>query len=216
MTDWLEIGPCKLACGDSLEILPEIAAGSIDCVVTDPPYLREYVHLYEAMAERLPRVCREGAFVYAYAGAEVLPQVIAGMTKYLTWFWLCNIQHRGGTARLWYKRLMVTSKPVVVCTVGLTNQDSLRWCAIDYNSGRKSKNHNHPWEQDITFPVYVAEMRTEEGQTILDPFMGSGTTGVACIQTGRRFIGIEISPQYFDIACRRIRNACENRQGKLF
>ena len=45
--------------------------------------------------------------------------------------------------------------------------------------------------------------------TILDPFMGSGTTGVACIQTGRRFIGIEIEPRYFDIACERIRRAYE-------
>lgn len=47
--------------------------------------------------------------------------------------------------------------------------------------------------------------------TILDPFMGSGTTGVACVKLGRRFIGIEIDPKYFDIACRRIEEA--TRQG---
>ena len=45
------------------------------------------------------------------------------------------------------------------------------------------------------------------GDTILDPFMGSGTTGVACVKLGRKFIGIEIEPKYFDIACRRIDEA---------
>ena len=46
-----------------------------------------------------------------------------------------------------------------------------------------------------------------KGHTILDPFMGSGTTGVACVKLGRKFIGIEIEPKYFDIACRRIEAA---------
>ena len=48
---------------------------------------------------------------------------------------------------------------------------------------------------------------THEGDTILDPFMGSGSTGIACVQTGRNFIGIEIDPTYFEIAKRRIEEA---------
>lgn len=48
---------------------------------------------------------------------------------------------------------------------------------------------------------------SNEGATILDPFMGSGTTGVACVQTGRKFIGIEIEPKYFEIAKKRIQQA---------
>lgn len=55
---------------------------------------------------------------------------------------------------------------------------------------------------------------TELGATVIDPFMGSGTTGVACVQLGRKFIGIEIEPTYFDIACKRIDEA--TRQGRLF
>jgi site-specific DNA-methyltransferase (adenine-specific) len=53
-----------------------------------------------------------------------------------------------------------------------------------------------------------------EDTHILDPFMGSGTTGVACMNLGRKFIGIEKEPKYFDIACRRIEDA--QRQGRLF
>jgi site-specific DNA-methyltransferase (adenine-specific) len=53
-----------------------------------------------------------------------------------------------------------------------------------------------------------------EGATVLDPYMGSGTTGVACIRTGRRFLGIEIDPVHFETACERLTN--ELRQGRLF
>ena len=56
---------------------------------------------------------------------------------------------------------------------------------------------------------------TVEGETILDPFMGSGTTGVACINTNRRFIGIEISEDYFNIAKRRIETALRERSERL-
>jgi len=55
---------------------------------------------------------------------------------------------------------------------------------------------------------------TNEGQTVLDPFAGSGTTGVACMNLGRKFIGIEIERRYFDIACERI--AAAQAQGRLF
>ena len=57
-------------------------------------------------------------------------------------------------------------------------------------------------------------IKSNVGQIILDPFMGSGTTGVACMNLGRKFIGIEIEPKYFEIACKRIDQS--QRQGQLF
>jgi len=61
---------------------------------------------------------------------------------------------------------------------------------------------------------YLIKKLSNESETIFDPFMGSGTTGVACARLGRKFIGIEIEPRYFDIACERIDR--EYAQGKLF
>ena len=65
----------------------------------------------------------------------------------------------------------------------------------------------HPCPKPLLFTEWLVERSSLAGETLLDPFMGSGTTGVACAKLGRKFIGIEIEPKYFDIACRRIEAA---------
>jgi site-specific DNA-methyltransferase (adenine-specific)/modification methylase len=71
----------------------------------------------------------------------------------------------------------------------------------------------HPTQKPLEVMKWVIEL-CPKSETILDPFMGSGTTGVAAIQLGRKFIGIEREPKYFDIACKRIEQAVA--QGQLF
>jgi hypothetical protein len=73
---------------------------------------------------------------------------------------------------------------------------------------------DHPMPRCLAHVRWLVKWHTEDTDTVLDPFMGSGTTGVACVKLGRRFIGIEIEPKYFDIACRRIEAA--TRQPDLF
>lgn len=70
----------------------------------------------------------------------------------------------------------------------------------------------HPTEKPVSLMEWC--VRRVKSNTVLDPFMGSGTTGVACVNLQRRFIGVEIDPKYFDIACERIENAY--RQERLF
>lgn len=75
----------------------------------------------------------------------------------------------------------------------------------------RASEQNEPRVHSTQKPVWVMkwiiERYTKPGDTVLDPFMGSGTTGIACIKTGRNFIGCEISPEYFAIAKRRIAEA---------
>ena len=71
----------------------------------------------------------------------------------------------------------------------------------------------HPTTKPVPLMAELLNLFTNTGQTVLDPFMGSGTTGVACMNLGRKFIGIEIEPKYFDIACERIENV--QRQARL-
>jgi len=74
-------------------------------------------------------------------------------------------------------------------------------------------NHGHPTEKPVLLMSYLVRLSVRHAGVALDPFMGSGTTGVACAQLGRKFIGIERDPRYFSIACRRIEDA--QRQGSL-
>lgn len=69
----------------------------------------------------------------------------------------------------------------------------------------------HPTQKPVALMEYLIRTYTNEGEVVLDNCMGSGTTGVACANTGRRFIGIEREPKYFDIACRRIEDAQRQR-----
>ena len=72
----------------------------------------------------------------------------------------------------------------------------------------------HPNEKPVELIERLVSIHTSEADTVLDPFMGSGTTGVACAKLGRKFIGIELEPKYFDIACKRIDDAY--KQPRLF
>ena len=71
----------------------------------------------------------------------------------------------------------------------------------------RTRNELHPTQKPVDMTEYMLSKFSDEGNVILDPFMGSGTTGVACVNTNRNFIGMELSDKYFEIAERRIRQA---------
>jgi len=74
-------------------------------------------------------------------------------------------------------------------------------------NNRSSERNSHPSQKPVNLLSWLIRSYSTDATTILDPFMGSGTTGVACVKLGRKFIGIELDEGYFDIACKRIRDA---------
>lgn len=84
----------------------------------------------------------------------------------------------------------------------------------DAGQGHGGPPNEHPTQKPVRLMRELVGLFTSPGQVVLDPYMGSGTTGVACMETGRKFIGIEIEPRYFEIACRRLEDA--QRQERLF
>jgi site-specific DNA-methyltransferase (adenine-specific) len=82
-----------------------------------------------------------------------------------------------------------------------------------WNFAAPKFNHGHPTEKPVPLMLYIVRLSVRKSGVVLDPFMGSGTTGVAAVQMGRKFIGIERDPKYFDIACERIARA--QAQGQL-
>ena len=108
---------------------------------------------------------------------------------------------------------------------GFTGLTAILYYGKDYRAGKgalpssikvteAAEKCGHPCPKPIRAWSWLVGKLSQEGETILDPFMGSGTTGVACVKLGRKFIGIEIEPKYFDIACKRIEDAY--KQGDLF
>ena len=82
------------------------------------------------------------------------------------------------------------------------------------SKSERGEDNTHPTVKPQELMKYLCRLVTPKGGTVLDPFMGSGTTGVACMNLSRKFIGIEVDPKYFDIACERIKQA--QRQIKMF
>ena len=113
---------------------------------------------------------------------------------------------------VWDKRKGFTRNDFADCEMAWTNKGGVARLINHYWNGmmrdsEKGVERVHPTQKPIAVMEWAIKETTDDNHTILDPFMGSGTTGVACVKLGRKFIGIEIEPKYFDIACKRIEAA---------
>jgi len=182
----------KLYLGDCLEVMRGMPDKCVDAVITDPPYPDYYANEYkyfDGILEPLKEFdCRQLVFWSAkvefpldYSAIHIWDKAI-GVSQYE------RIFERNGHKNFQVFREMSIFSSVRAKIAGDTF-------------------YNHPSQKPIKLIRKLIEKYTHEGDTILDPFMGSGTTGVACVQTGRNFIGIEIDPTYFAIAEKRIAEA---------
>lgn len=193
----------ELRCGDAVEIMSTIANNSIDLIMTDPPYPKEFEHLYTEMAREAGRILRIGGSLVTLCGHHQLARILPAMTQYLKYRWIIKLDHNGHHARM-RMGIMVTWKPML----WFVNQKlSPRRNVIDTAESRGRSKINHPWEQSIDYALWGIENLTDDYDTVLDPFMGSGTTGIVCVSLGRNFIGIDIDQRYVDVAARRIAEA---------
>ncbi len=204
MIEPVVLGDCTLFLGDLTEILPAMKTGNIDMVFTDPPYLKEYLSLYSVIAEQAKRLLMVGGYLFCYGSTEHLPDHLNRINQYLDYYWTVALLHMGGYPRIWNKKLMSGYKPVMVFTNGQPKEK--KWMATVANSDMMDKRY-HKWGQGIGFPTKVISMLCPKDGIVLDPCLGGGTTAVACVQLGRKFIGIEIDEKYFDIAVKRIKEA---------
>jgi len=222
----VRIGDAILYLGDCLEILPTL--GPVDAVVTDPPYnygkwygkyhdddmpeLEFWVWLEERM-RALP--IRDGGVIYFTCSTQMMARCEAWeflrFRQWLIWHRpnLINV-HAHSDWKHTYEPIYYGGKGSFKTTKGIFPDSAVFTIAAPQSNFADGRWH-------ITqkpIGLYMAILPRVDAQTILDPFMGSGTTGVACARLGRKFIGIEIEPKYFDIACKRI--AREYAQLKLF
>lgn len=207
------IGDATLYLADCMEVLPTL--GKVDAVITDPPYGINENSVKVASRANATAARDYGEFDWDIAppNPEVIDllrskgecvAIFGGNYFYLppSSCWL-----------VWDK---LNSGDFADCELVWTNwPKAVRRLQWRWNGMIRQGNEEryHPTQKPLEVMKWVIQL-CPKAQTILDPFAGSGTTGVAAIQLGRKFIGIEREPKYFDIACKRIEQAA--KQGQLF
>lgn len=184
---------------DCRDVLPTLSG--IDCVITDPPYGIGFA----SQPTRYQRINGLAPKTWDNERPD-LSAALAAAGKVVIW---------GGNyfslppSRGWLVWTKTGNAPSMADL-------ELAWTSVDMNSRRFEKSVKsasleknlqeaaHPTQKPVELMVWSIEQMPAPAETICDLFAGSGTTGVACVRLGRRFIGIEIEPKYFDIACRRI------------
>jgi site-specific DNA-methyltransferase (adenine-specific) len=211
MTRVETIGRATLYLGDCRDLLPTI--GRVGAVVTDPPY---------GLGDKWQGGGGKGKSSWAFDPAEAQSwdgEVAEGVEDLTSLapdviIWGGNY-YRLPPSRCW---LIWDKKQNDDWTTG---QAEMAWSSLGrpirvFRFAQCEQANEGPKEHPTQKPLALMKwcLKWTDAQTILDPFMGSGTTGVAAVQMGRDFIGIELEPKYFDIACKRIEDA--QRQGDLF
>lgn len=218
------IGDCTLYLGDCRDILPLLPP--VDAVVTDPPYGVGFKYeSHDDTSDGYPD------FIWPIIeAAEALTKPGGPVFVWQAQRWIARFHEI--FPRDW--RLLIAAKnfvqmrptvmqyaydPVVVWwkeggepwradrQSGFTNRDFVISDCASAVSDTKSLAKQHPCPRQVDVCEHVIGNWCPPGSVVLDPFMGSGTTGVACVRLGRTFIGIEKEPVYFDLACRRLHQA---------
>lgn len=193
----------KIICGDCLEVMKEMPDKCVDLVLTDPPYSKEFLSLYENIAKESKRILKNEGLIIAYAGHYHLPKVFELMGKHLKYYWTFCLLHQGGGSKMIFeKRISCFWKPIVAFSNSRKGETTKIISDVIQGSGRNKESH--PWEQATNELFPLIEKYTKENDIILDPLLGSGTTAEACKLLHRDFIGIEINPEYCKIAEERL------------
>ncbi len=207
----VEIGDATLYCGDCREILPTLPMH--DAVITDPPYGMKFNSNYrldkhqkisgDDSVEHLVAACNMDArhSKYVFCRWDNLRDVPSPKSC-VTW-----VKNNWSMGDLNHEHARQTE--IALFYPGV-NHDFPAGRPTDVVVAARTGNEWHPTEKPLMLMSWF--IKHTRG-AVIDPYMGSGTTGVACVQMGRQFTGIEREPKYFDIACRRIEQA--QAQGQL-
>lgn len=191
----------RLICGDLAAASREIEPESVDLIFTDPPYDEGAIQSYGDLASLAARILKPGGSLICYAGHYALPDIFPLMTPHLRFWWTLALEHTGNSARLPGKWVFVGWKPLLWFV-----KDSRRdneYISDLFRSKQPDKTL-HPWQQDVSEALYFIEHLTSNGDLVLDPFCGSGTTLIAGVQIGRRVIGIDRDPAALETSRERL------------
>jgi len=243
--------------GDCIEVMKSISDGSIDAIITDPPYGTtackwDSVIDFDLMWEQLNRIIKPNGAIVLNSSQPFTSALIMSNPKYFKYEWIWQKSHATGHLNskrqpmrqheniCVFYRSQCTYNPQMIDKTYLDKRTrsgddnevnvygdfkkvdrqipttkgypkTIQYFATPFKGGEGGK---HPTQKPVTLMEYLIKTYTNEGETVLDFTMGSGTTGVAAKNTNRKFIGIEQDKNYFNISKERINK--EQPQKELF
>lgn len=216
--------------GDCLEVLPTL--GKVDAVVTDPPYGIGLGNHSDSKETRPGVGLKKQAYESYDDTPENFEKIVAPAIELAL-----GIADRGAVFTAGSSIWMLPVASAIGGVYMPSGQGRTKWgfqnlahclfygIAPDLHKGARnivfrscesSEKNGHPCPKPLGWMEWAVGFATRSGETALDPFMGSGTTGVAAVKLGRKFIGIEIDPKYYAIARERIQTAIEEREMDMF
>ena len=225
--DWERDG-IQLYCADCMDVLPHLSG--VDAVVTDPPFgigfkyeshddsPEGYGKWIWSVISSCEAICSEGSPMFVW-------QTMKNVRHFHEWF---PRDYRIFAAAKNFVQLRPTpmqySYDPVICwwtegekwASGTASRDFHIANTAPVVASPLNIEKGHPCPRPLDQVTHMVEQWCKPESVVLDPFMGSGTTGVACVKLGRKFIGIEKEPKYFDIAVKRIERALSEERSSLF
>lgn len=193
----------KLLHGDFRERLMELEPGSVDAIVTDPPYPAEFLPLWSDLSAIAARILKPQGVLVAVTGKIHLPQVMASLGGHLSYGWMYAQPLPGSSSRILARSVLQEWKPWLAYSNGQWPSGSVGWHPdlLDASSRHKS---TYRWEQDPDGCRHLVETLTPPDAVIVDPFTGTGAFGVGVLAVGRRFVGVELDAERFNGAADRL------------
>ena len=198
----IEVGKSKeinidFRLGDFEEVLTDIPDGSVDCIITDPPYPHEFINCWTKLSRFAKRVLKPHGFCIAYSGQMYLPEVINRMNEHLDYYWTFCLQHLGDTQIVNGVNVICKWKPVLIFQNGKKKVDNT---LKDFIVSKGKEKGDHKWQQSKSGISYIIEMFTDPNDIICEPFAGSGTTMIVAKELNRNIIAAEIDEDAYNLA----------------
>jgi len=196
-------GHIRLLAGDFRERLGELPDDSVSLILTDPPYPNEALPLWSDLAKHAERILSPQGYMLSMSGKIHLDEVMGRLSEHLKYRWIFNWPLPGSNSRIMAYNIRQTWKPVLCYTTGSFYRRDPLPDTIPTSSPEKGLDD---WQQQAHPARWLIERLSPPDGLVVDPFLGTGSFGVAALLAGRRFIGVELRPDRFQAATERLAN----------
>jgi hypothetical protein len=173
----------------------------IDAIITDPPYPEEFIPLYGELARLAATALKPSGVLAVMCGQSYLLRIGVEMSQYMPYRWAIAYMMPGQATQVFPRKVNCNWKPVLVF-------GDYKWIPRDVVDAEKDKTF-HAWQQGEGGTGRIIDMLTEPDDLVCDPFLGAGTTAVACMKLSRRIVGCDVDADAVETARKRCALACQ-------